>query len=111
MKRSRGIDHPAWEAFLKNFDDLAMGLDENGEPIFIDSEGHSWGAILIFGESDLEQNTVGWGMKSYNSADECCGWCLANRSNLPVTDLSDTAGWRPTEKMSHEVFKSLTFGP
>ena len=88
---------------MENFDNLADGRDENGEPVYIDEYGQSWGAILIFAEADWEQGTVGWGLPSYNSADECCGWCQGNRSSRPITDMSESANWRPTEKMTNEV--------
>ena len=47
VKGSRGLDHPAWERFLRDLDNVAIGLDDNGEPLFIDSEGNHWGGICI----------------------------------------------------------------
>ena len=103
LKKTRGIDHPCWDMFVGNFDALANGYDEDGQPVYIDEFGQVWGAILLFSEADLEQDTVGWGLPSYNAADECCGWCLANRSSRPLTDMSADATWRPTENMTNEV--------
>lgn len=103
LKQLRGIDHPCWKKFVENFDALADGYDENGQPIYVDEFGQAWGAILLFAEADLEQDTVGWGLVSYNAAHECCGWCLANRSTHPLTDMAADATWRPTEHMTNEV--------
>ena len=65
---------------------------------------------MLFSEADLEQDTVCWGLVSYNAAAECCGWCLANRSSRPVTDMSHDAEWRPTENMTNEIsFDVLMF--
>ena len=38
-KCTRGIDHPAWQAILRDFDMLAEGKDSNGEDVFVDSAG------------------------------------------------------------------------
>ena len=102
-KGTRGIDHPAWETMLRDFDMMAQGKGSDGQDLYIDSEGVSWGGILLFGEGDLEKIVVGWGCKHYQAVSECCPWCLANRSTRPYTDLSPEALWRPTEAMSNEV--------
>ena len=101
QKGTRGIDHPAWERFLADLDNIARGLDDRGEPLFVDSEGLHWGGIAIFGEGDLEQMCAEWGLTHYNAITQMCGWCLADRNedNLPHTDLSRRADWRPTELM------------
>ena len=63
-----------------------------------------WCFLLVFGKSDAEQGTVGWGMPSYNDGDEVCGFCLANRSSTPFTDLSAFARWRSTCSLTREQF-------
>ena len=66
--------------------------------------GEPWSTIVLFGKADMEAATVGWGLKSYNAGDECCGYCGANRTTRPFTDLQETALWRPTTIVSLERF-------
>ena len=42
------------------------------------------------------------GVCSYNAADECCGRCLANRSNRPFSDTRPSAKWMETAPLSNE---------
>ena len=70
----------------------ALNADEILEPIAVDTEaGVKWTFPLLFGQNDSEQVTCGWGMTSYNEGDEVCGFCLANRSDLPFTDAHTSA--------------------
>ena len=81
--RVEGIDK-SWEPILGSFEDLA------GDP----AEGE-WGGILLFTGTDLEYVCNELGMSHYNSK-EMCGYCDANDSDVPHTDNSDGARWRPT---------------
>ena len=82
---------------------MANGVDENGEPLFIDAEGNSWSLVLLFGTGDMEQLCIGWGLASYNAEHELCGYCLANRSDIPYTDCQDDSCWRETCPLKPEV--------
>ena len=95
----RLLDDEAWTAILDDFDQLANGG-------FTDADGIVWSGVLIFGTADLEQLCLQWGLKSYNSPLEMCGYCRGNRhdSTIPHTDLQEGAAWRPTEEaMTNEV--------
>ena len=98
------MDHATWELLLGNFDCLARGEDENGQPIYVDAAGIQWKFVLVFGGGDMEQFVFGWGLKSYNDTDELCGLCLANRSDRPYTNMQVDSEWRPTCPLSEEVF-------
>jgi len=72
---------PPWEPNSLN-EELA------GKPIM-----GNWSGISLFGKVDMEAATVGWGFPSYNAV-EMCGWCRANRTDKPFTNLLDNAEWR-----------------
>ena len=108
---SRGLK-PVWKKFINSLHDLYLGVDpESGEPLAFDVEsGGSWKAIMLFGKSDLEQSMT-WGLVSYNSPDDNCPDCNANRSDKPFTDLKPNAAWVPTAvNMTNEVFLSRCHG-
>ena len=102
-KQGRITDAAPWQKLLECFDHLANGLDEDGEPIYIDAQGRRWNFVLLFGVGDMEQLCYGWGLKSYNDVGEMCGLCLANRDDRPFTDLQPDANWRTTCPLSNEV--------
>ena len=77
----RALDSAAWEKILANFDQMALGLDENGETLYRDKNGKEWKFILLFAQGDTEQLCVSWGLPSYNSIDQVCGMCLADRAD------------------------------
>ena len=91
----------AWPAFIKDLILLEGGLhgpesELAGTPIALDALGQLWKGICLFGNGDGEQVTD-WGLKRATDPDEMCGYCLANRSNRPYTDLRETAKWQVTE--------------
>ena len=92
-----------WKQFFDNMDCLAQGVDEHGQPIYIDADGNRWAGILLFGLGDLEQLCMQYGLCSYTDAAEICGWCEANRTDKPYTNLQLSAEWRPSENMSNHV--------
>lgn len=97
------MDDPAWDAFFEDLERCSRGLDPNGEKLFVDEFGDDWGPILLFSLGDLEQFTVGYGMRGYNDRDEMCGWCRANRTTRLFTDNQEDSAWRPTEDMPNDV--------
>ena len=101
---NRGMDTVMWEDFFRNMDLLAQGIDENGDPVYVDSDGNRWCGILLFSLGDLEQLCIKYGLKCYNDADEICGWCDANRTTRQYTNLLENSEWRPSEDMSNHVF-------
>ena len=92
-----------WNEFFHNMDLLAQGIDENGNPLYVDSEGNKWCGVLLFGLGDLEQLCVAYGMPAWGDADQICGWCDANRTDRKYTNLQHDAEWRPSENMSNDV--------
>ena len=84
---------------------MANGVDEDGEPLFIDAEGNNWSLVLLFGCGDMEQLCLGWGLASYNDKGDICGYCLANRTDIPFTDCQDDARWIETYPLKHEVLR------
>ena len=91
--------------FLWVFDQMAKGLDENGQVLFKDDSGVEWSFIIAFGCADTEQLCFGWGLKNYNAVDVegMCGFCLANRSTLPYTNCRANADWKATCPLSNDV--------
>ena len=107
VKGTRAIDEEIWAKLLDTFDAMANGLDEHGEPLFIDAHGNQWSFILLFGCGDTEQLCIGWGLASYNDNHEICGLCRANRTDILFTDLQDDALWISTYPLEHEVSPSI----
>ena len=105
QKGTRGMDARAWRQFVADVDNCARGVDSRGQPLYVDDDGVEWGGILIFSEGDLEQMCREYGLPLYTAAGPCCGWCQADREDMPYTDLSFNASWRPTEQMPHNVCK------
>ena len=97
------MDSAAWTAFFTDMDRIAEGKMPNGENIYVDEEGVHWGGILLFSQGDLEQLCLQYGLTNYNSMSEMCGYCRANRTDMPHTNLQEDAPWRPTRNMSNEV--------
>ena len=92
-----------WDFFLGDLEELAGGIDPDGVPFAEDNDGTIWSGCPLFGKPDCEQ-LVAWGGQSYNSADEVCSWCLANRTDRPYTDNLASAAWRATEHFSNRDF-------
>lgn len=86
---------------------MANGLDESGNVLYECEQGGRWKFILVFGQGDLEQLCVNWGMVSYNGVHEMCGICLANRTDKQFTNLQETAEWRATCPLSNQALRSV----
>ena len=99
------MDHVMWQEVFHNMDLVAQGIDEFGNPLYVDSEGNKWSGIMLFSLGDMEQLCVVYGMRKWDDAEEMCGWCDANRTDKPYTNLQDNAGWRPSENMPNHVFE------
>ena len=100
----QGAAEEAWREFIIDLVSLAEGMMGIGEPI-IGDDGVNWSGIMLFGGGDLEVECLSWGLASYNQAEsDCCGWCLGDRANRPLTDLRRKALWRQTESMSNDMF-------
>ena len=94
-----------WAKFFADMDLMAQGIDEGGNPLYVDDEGNQWKGILLFGFGDLEQVCVSYGAKHYNEGHEMCGWCDANRITKQYTNLQEDAEWRLSAKtMTNDVF-------
>ena len=102
---SRGADSAMWEAFFQDMDFLAQGVDPDLNPLYVDDNGNQWGGCLLFGQADLEQICIHYGLKSYNDNDEMCPWCDANRTDRKYTNLQADSEWRPSENMTNDVFR------
>ena len=98
----------AWEYVLSVFDNLAQGLDAGGNPLPPDDDGVVWKFVLIFGKGDCEQ-LAHWGCPMYADGDTICAACLANRTDIPWSDLRKAARWR-FQLLSNAVFLSRTKG-
>ena len=85
-----------WDVLLADFEALAEGVDVNGE---------RWRFVLVFGKADEENRVQSWGLASWSAEDEVCGECLADRSAKSYTDMRPEARWRPTERMSLEMYR------
>ena len=96
---------PAYKLFVSSCLAMSLGTTETGEQLFEDEDG-AWSAIMLFGKADFEALTQCWGMTSYNGASEVCGWCRADRTARPYTDLQEDAQWRPTEILDIIAFKA-----
>ena len=104
-KGNRLLDSEAWQTLLNDFDNIANGVDSNGDYLFTDSDGDHWGGVFLFSLADLKQNAEGYGMQHYKAADQMCWGCLANRLSRPFTNCYRNAAWRPTadENLTNEV--------
>ena len=83
---------------------LATGRDSNGDVMFPADGDECWTFPMVFGKSDMEVMCLAWGLDSYASAVEICGWCLANRNTLPHTDCRHNAAWRANSPLPNEIF-------
>ena len=96
---NRGCDEEAWRELLNDLDRLAEKVDKEGQPLYVDGDGESWGAVFLFSCGDLQQLCEGWGLPHYTSSGDMCGYCLGNKSTYNHTDLRRCANWRPTEAL------------
>ena len=95
----------AWDILLADFDDLAAGFSsEDGEAFAPIDADHRWTLIPLFGPSDLEAQ-VSWGNTSYNGETQICMKCLADRTDAPHTDHSDTAAWRALRIQTEQHYR------
>ena len=64
-----------------------------------------WCLIMIFGETDNEQQAE-WRLPNYGCVDECCGYCFKDRSSVFMahTNLRRDSVWRQTQFMSNIQF-------
>ena len=75
-----------------------------GTPLAADSTGTIWGGIALFAKGDGEQ-LMEWGLPSTSTPDQICGFCMANRTTMPYTDLRPSATWWATEIGTTVAFK------
>ena len=93
----------AWDVFLKDWEALATGFVD-GQAVARHDSGEVWSFALMFAKADEETRCNAWGLTHWQSADECCTECLANRSNRPFTDLRGVAAWRGSAAMPTEHY-------
>ena len=93
----------AWADFLDSLDEMFYGVDSDGEAHVPDGD-INWKLCVLFGKADSEQCCLGWGLRSYNDVDEMCGYCDANRTTRPFTNLHEDATWRPSERMLNALW-------
>lgn len=70
-----------------------------------------WRFILMFAKADLENRSNAWGLPHYNSADQPCAECLANRTTMPFTDLRASAAWRSAPALSYAAYTARCRAP
>ena len=87
-----GNDTLVWDAILS---DLRLAAEQGVG---------GWHFCLLFAKADEEQRSIKWGLPSYNDPMDVCSECLSNRSNIPFSDLSRTAKWRPSEDMPVDCY-------
>ena len=99
----------AWRSFIDSLAMLASKVHPPesrlaGTPLAADSTGTIWGGIALFAKGDGEQ-LMEWGLPSTSTPDQICGFCMANRTTMPYTDLRPSATWWPTEIGTTVAFK------
>ena len=99
---------PAWEYFLSVCDNLAQGLDAEGNPLPPDGDGTVWIFCLLFGKADCEQLSHS-GLPMYMDGHYICGSCWCNRTDNPWSDLRSSSRWRLL-RLSNADFLSRTKG-
>ena len=72
--------------------------------------GQRWGLMPLFSQQDLEQLTVGFGLRSYNAAGKCCGYCPADRDLFPFTNLHEDSPWRGIVYTVQDFTSQMTTG-
>ena len=92
-QKENGFQH-----LLADFENLAVGIVD-GRPVAQDADGTIWCFLFLFSKADEEKRCVGWGLPSYNSINDVCPDCLADRNFRPFTDLQESAKWRPSETL------------
>jgi len=70
----------------------------------VDSKGAQWKFVLLFAKADEQNRCDNWGLVHYNSAGEVCPDCLADRDEMPFSDLQSSAKWRATEIENNDPF-------
>ena len=83
-------DNRFWESLFDSLDLLESGLDENGQLL-----AGGWKGTVVDLKDDLEEACAQFGFQSY-SGEEMCGYCRANRTDLPFNHFSRDALWVPT---------------
>ena len=109
VKGASALPERVWPKVWDSFSLLASGRDAAGLPLAEDSEGRLWGGVIAFGLADMEFWVVDVGMQGYNH-NSICGWCLANRSDKPWTDLGTTAAWQRSRCSNTEFLARLRPG-
>lgn len=96
-----------WRALINDFECLYTGIVD-GEIVAPtgDANGEYWRFLLLLSKTDEEVRSNEYGLVHYNGAHENCSECLANRRGLPWSDLRRSAGWRGTENMSADAYRS-----
>ena len=84
--KKKSDDLKIWEVLLRDLEMLARdGIGGRGPP---------WKFVLMIVKADEEARCNMFGLTHWSGTSEVCPECLANRTNLPYTDLRDTAAWR-----------------
>ena len=95
-----------WEHLFDQLDLLFAGYDENGVVFMQDDDG-VWRICLLFCKGDGEQQVVVYGLPGYSLSGRdrgVCGYCDADRSDKPFTDLSIAADWRPGDRVANALW-------
>ena len=99
--------YAAWEKFFRVWDAMAQGVDLDGNYVAHDIDtGIKWSFVMIFAKADCEQ-LARWGLPSYSDGDIICGFCHADRSDLPWSDVRSTGLWR-WRPFTNDQFKART---
>jgi len=103
LKADGSSHHAVWPPIIADFDAMASGY-VGGRCIA--GEGRKvWKLILIITKTDEQERCDGFGLPHYNGP-EPCAECLANRDDMPYTDLQPGAAWRPTTNMALTKYMS-----
>ena len=100
-------DDSAWASVFRSFEALAekqppigpfapntvhFRLMQRGYLVQLDTE--VWGFIPLCSKAEGKQQTVYYGLPSYNSTGNMCWCCPADRSRLPFTNMHRNSPWR-----------------
>ena len=86
LKEGNATEDKSWSVIMSQFEQLAQP-----------AAAGSWGGILLFIGADMEYMCNMLGMPHFN-ANDVCGFCRANDSDIPHNDFSAEALWRATMK-------------